>query len=83
MSPSPTSHLQVEECMASFRSCFKLRGLLHHTNAPGAHKLPKAVKEHATRFHDNPNYDMHFQKFSDTVSIIMQQYFPYMETIQW
>ena len=31
----------------------------------GAHEPPKAVKEHATRFHDNPNYVMHFQKFSD------------------
>ena len=32
--------------------------------AAGAHELPKAAKEHATRFHDNPNYFIHFQKFS-------------------
>jgi len=52
----------------------------------GTHEPPKAAKEHATRFHDNPNYIMHFKKFSDffdTVSIMRQQYFPCMKTIQW
>ena len=46
----------------------------------GAHELPK---EHAILFHDNPNYIRIFKSLhSDAASIMRQQCFPYMETIQ-
>ena len=51
----------------------------------GAHELPKVAKEHATRFHDNPNYVKHFQQFSDFFWYDFNnevKYFPYMEAIQ-
>jgi len=47
--------LEVEEC----------RGAQIRVKLPGAYELPKMTKEHATRFCNNPNYMMHFQKFSD------------------
>jgi len=51
----------------------------------GAHELPKAAKEHATRFHDNPNYVSLFQQFSDFFKYDFNneaKYFPCMKTIQ-